>query len=91
MFVCSFCFLGPNLRHIEVPRQGVELEQQLPACTTATANHIFNPLIEARDRTHVFMDPSQICFCCTTTGTPCLRVCWRKLYSFLLYILLCQS
>ena len=30
-------FLGPHLRHMEVPRLGVELELQLPAYTTATA------------------------------------------------------
>ena len=32
-----FCFLGPYLRHKEVPRLGVESELQLPACTKATA------------------------------------------------------
>ena len=32
-----FCFLGPHLRHMEVPRLGVNLELQLPAYTTATA------------------------------------------------------
>ena len=26
-----FCFLGPHLRHMEVPRLGVELERQLLA------------------------------------------------------------
>jgi len=31
---------------------------------------ILNPLNEARDRTHELMVPSQICFCCVTTGTP---------------------
>ena len=30
-------FLGPHLRHMEVPRLGVESELQLPAYTTATA------------------------------------------------------
>ena len=30
------CFLGPHVLHVEVPRVGVELELQLPACTTAT-------------------------------------------------------
>ena len=33
----SFCFLGPHMRHMEVPRLGVESELQLPAYTTATA------------------------------------------------------
>ena len=31
-----FCFLGPHLWHMEVPRLGVEWELQLPAYTTAT-------------------------------------------------------
>ena len=30
-------FLGPHLRHMEVPRQGVEVELQLQAYTTVTA------------------------------------------------------
>ena len=30
-------FLGPHLWHMEVPRLGVELELQLPPCTTARA------------------------------------------------------
>ena len=30
-------FLGPHLRHMEVPRLGVKLELLLPAYTTATA------------------------------------------------------
>ena len=68
------CFLGPHLRHMEVPRLGVEWELQLPAYATATAtwdvshvcnlyhishqHQILNPLREARDRTCVSMDPS---------------------------------
>ena len=32
-----FLFLGPHLRHMEVPRLGVQSELQLPAYTTATA------------------------------------------------------
>ena len=31
---------------------------------------ILNPLNEARDRTHNLTVPSQILFCCATTGTP---------------------
>ena len=31
---------------------------------------ILNPLSEARDQTRSLMVPSQICFCCATTGTP---------------------
>ena len=62
-----FVFLGPHPSHMEVPRQGVESEPQLPASTTATARQdpscicdlhpsswqcrILNPLSEAWDRT----------------------------------------
>ena len=35
--VVVFCFLWLYLKHIEVPRLGVELEQQLLAYATATA------------------------------------------------------
>ena len=33
----SFYFLGPHSWHMEVPRLAVELELQLPACTTGAA------------------------------------------------------
>ena len=62
----SFLFTAPPA-HMEVPRLGVELALQLPACTTATATpdpncicdlcrslwqcQILNPLSEARDQT----------------------------------------
>ena len=61
---------------MKVPKLGVESELQLPAYTTATGmpapsriydlhhspppHQILNPLREARDRTHILMDPSQI-------------------------------
>ena len=80
------CFLGPHLQHMEASRLGVQSELQLSACNTATApsdqshvcdlHHsswqcqILNRLIQARDGTHNFMVPSQIRFCCATTGTP---------------------
>ena len=35
-FVLSFFFLGLHLRHMEVPRLGIESELQLPATATAT-------------------------------------------------------
>ena len=35
-FFFFFVFLGPHPWHMEVPRQGVQLEFQLPAYTTAT-------------------------------------------------------
>ena len=50
-----FFLLGPNPRHREVPRLGVESELQLQvyatATATATATPDLNPLSEARDRT----------------------------------------
>ena len=75
LFVClSFVFLGPHLRHMEVPRLGVQSELQLLATATATAmpdtsrmcnlHHssqqcrILNPLIKARDQTCILMDVS---------------------------------
>ena len=87
LFFYSFiCFLGPHLRHIEVPRLGVKSEQQLPAYATDTATQdlshicdlhhssqqrqILNPLCKARDRTCNLMVPSRIRFCCATTGAP---------------------
>ena len=36
LFFFFFGFLGPYLRHMEVPRLGVESDLQLPAYTTAT-------------------------------------------------------
>ena len=63
-----FCFLGPQPRHMEVPRLGGESEPQLLAYMTATATRdpsrvwdlpyrsrqrwIHNPMKGARDRTH---------------------------------------
>ena len=68
--------LGSHLRHMEVPRLGVQLELQLSAYTTATATRnpscvcdlhhssrqrrILHPLSEARDRTHNLMVPSRV-------------------------------
>ena len=70
---------------MEVPGLGVKSELQPLVYTKATAmpdlSHIFdlhhslwqcrilNPLSEARDRTRNLMVPSQIHFCCATTGT----------------------
>ena len=83
-----FCFLGPHLWHVGVPRLGAESELPLPAYTTATAtpdlSHVCdlqhssqqhwipNPLSEAKDLTHILIDTSHTCFCCTTIGTPYL-------------------
>ena len=86
IFFFPFFFLGLYPWHMEVPRLGVKLELQLLAYTTVTAmldlSHVFdlhhssqqcyilNPLIEARDRALILRDASQVCFHCTTMGTP---------------------
>ena len=83
-FLKLICFLGLHPWHTEVSRLGVEAEPQLPAYATDTAtrdpSHVFelhhssqqrwilNPLSEARDWTHVLMDPSWILLHCATTG-----------------------
>ena len=85
-FFFFFVFIGPHLRHMEVPRLGVQSELLLPACARDTAmpdpSHVFdlahsswqrwilNQLSKARDRTGNLMVPSQIHFHCATTGTP---------------------
>ena len=82
----SIYILGLHLWHMEVPRQGVKLELQLPAFTTATAtphlshdhdlhqssqqHQILDPLSKARDQTHILMDSSRVHFHCATMGTP---------------------
>ena len=84
-YLFIYCFLGPHAWHMEIPRLEVKLEVWLPAYAKATATwdpshvcnlhhssqqrRIHNPLSKARDRTHIFMDTSQIHFHCTTTGT----------------------
>ena len=85
-FFNYFFFLGPHLRHMEVPRPGVQWELQLPAYAKATATpdpsrvcnlhpcsqqrRILNPLLKARDQTLNPMVPSCIRFCCAMTETP---------------------
>ena len=86
LFSFLFCFLGLHLRHMEVPRLGVESELQLLVYATATATldlsrvcdlhhsswkrHTLNPLSEARDWTQVLIDPSWVHYHWTTTVTP---------------------
>ena len=85
-FSFLFFFLGPHLWHMEVPWLGVELELELPAYATATANQdlsrvcdlyhssqqcwILNPLSEARDGTNILMDTSWVCYHWAMMETP---------------------
>ena len=100
-FPFFFFFLGPRVRLMEVPRLGVKSELPLPTHTTATAtwdrshvcdlhhsskqHWILNPLSEARDWSHNLMVPSQIRFCCPTTGTPVFSF-FNSLISALIFI-----
>ena len=77
-----FCFLWPYLKHMEVPRQGVKLELQLPATAMPDLSLVCNlhhslqqcwipdPLSEVRAQTHILMDSSWIYFHCTTAVAP---------------------
>ena len=85
-----FFFLGLHLQHLEVPRQRVKTELHLPAYTTATTTQdpscvcdlphssqqreILNPLSEARDRTGIFMDTSQVRNLLSHNGNSNLRI-----------------
>jgi len=77
------------MRHMEIPRLGVKTELSLLAYTTAIAmpdpspvcelhlssqqRWILNPLNEARERTCVLTDATQIHFHSVTTETPLTR------------------
>ena len=79
-------FSGLHVWHMGAPRLGVQLGLQVLAYITAIVTwnlshisdlhhsswqrRILNPLSEARDRTFVLMDASQIRFHCATMGTP---------------------
>ena len=81
-----FCLFRTKLAAYGVPRLGVKVELQLPAYTTTPGmrylscifklHHssgqlwILNPLIEAGDWTHIFMDTSWFVNHWATTGTP---------------------
>ena len=78
-FFFFFVFLGPQLRHMDVPRLGVESELQLLAYVTATAvwdlshvcglhysswqRQILNPQSRARDQICILMDTSWGRYC----------------------------
>jgi len=60
--------------------------------TAASLHHssrqhqILNPLSEVRDQSCILMDASQICFLCTTTGTPLYMVIFTDLLCVLFQI-----
>ena len=86
--VFCLSFLGLPLRHVEILMLGVKLELQPSADAAAMAaqdlscicdlHHssrqcqILNPLSEARDRTCILMDTSQVHCRCATAGPPLL-------------------
>ena len=55
-----FFFLGPHMRHMEVPGLGVELELPLQPTPQLRAMLCLNPQSEARDQTHILMDTSRV-------------------------------
>ena len=84
LFLCIY-FLGLHLRHMEVPRPGVELELKLPVYTTATTMRDLSRICDLHQRsrqgrilnprTGIEPAPSWIlvrllCFSCTTVKTP---------------------
>ena len=93
-FFFFFLYLRPHPWHMEVPRLGVEWEQQMLAYTTATTtqdpSHIFdlhhssqqcrilNPWREARDQTHILMDPSWVHYRWARTRTSIIEFFNRK-------------
>ena len=97
-FILVFFSAFSLVRHMEVPRLEVELELQLPAYATTTAtgdpssicnlhhssqqHQIPDPLSEARDQNHLFMDTSQIHLHCTTTGTSRFLNNLRRMFSY---------
>ena len=82
-----FWFLRPPMRHMEIPRVGVDLELYLHAYTTATEkmepSHswdphcssqqhcILNPLSMVRDWTCVLIDISWVCYHWASIGNSC--------------------
>ena len=89
-----FCFLGPHLQHMKVPRLGVELELQLLATATASHSHSrFEPHLWPLHHSswqHQILNPliearAQTCILMDTSR---VCYCWattgtpRKLHSF---------
>ena len=74
LFVCFllfvFCFLGPQSRHMEVPRLGAESELQLPSYSAATAMPDPPPTDQGQGSNLPAHDTSWIHFRCGTVETP---------------------
>ena len=68
--VFVFVFLELLPWQMEVPRLGSNRSCSCQPTPQSQQCRILNPLSEARDRTRNLLVPSQICFWCTTTGTP---------------------
>ena len=57
----DFCFLGPHLCHMEVPRLGGGIGATAVSLHQSSRQHrILNPLSEATDRTLVLMGPPPV-------------------------------
>ena len=96
-----FFFWGPHLRHMEIPRLGVELELQLLAFSTLTVMlglswvcrlyhsswqcWILNPLSKGRNWTWILMDTSQVCYYWATMGTA-VQPLWKIVWQFLIWL-----
>ena len=91
----KFGFLGLNLQDMEAPRLRVKSELYMLAYATATGMPDLSRVLdlhhssqrdpyslsEARDWTHVLMNPSRVCYCWATMGTPHL---------LLLFVFICH-
>ena len=62
--------IGATAAGLSHSHTNTESELCLQPIPQLTKCQIPNPLSKARDGTCILMDTSQICFCCTTTGTP---------------------
>ena len=71
-FFLSFflVFLGPHLQHMEVQARSLIGATASSLHHSSQQHRIRNPLSRARDPTRNLIVPSQIRFCCATTGTP---------------------
>ena len=65
---------GDTAAGLHQSHSNTRFEPHLRPTPQFTATQILNPLSKARDRTRNLMVPSQIRFCCTTTGTPIMII-----------------